>query len=149
MALNPCVRQILCSLSGTVLRSLNAIINTQIGVLQAQVLVFEAQLLQYDILAIPVQAAANVARETLTEVRNSALLIPLELIEDCLDLGLFNLNLQRSIDVVIAELDNLVGNLTRLLSFREELAAIIAELNGIIDQFQDILATIETCGLLT
>lgn len=144
--LNPCVRAVLCALSGTVLRSLNGLITVQIAQLEAQVLVFEAQLLQYDILAIPVQAAADIARSAISEVRNSALLIPIELIAGCFDLADFNQGLRRSLDFLTAELDSTLGNLTRLLSYRDELAAIVEELNGLIDQFQDIIGTIETCG---
>jgi hypothetical protein len=144
--LHPCTRAILCALSGTVLRSLNGLITGQIIQLEAQVLFLETQLVQYDILALPVQAAADIARAALTEVRNSALLIPIEVIAGCFDLADFNQGLRRSLDFLTAELDSLVGNLTRMLSLRDELAAVIEELNGLIDQFQDILGTIETCG---
>ena len=145
MALNPCVQQILCALSGTVLGSLNRLIDTQIAALQTQILIIEAQILQYDILTLPLEAAASLARTQIQNIRNSALLVPLNLIAGCTDLGDFNLGLQKSIDNAVADLDSIVGDLTRVLSFKEELNATVAELNGIIDQFQDILATIETC----
>lgn len=145
MALANCVKEILCTLGDFVLRSLQALINGQIAIVQAQIVTFQTQLIQYDILAIPVQASADIARTFVDQVRNSAFLIPLNLISNCVDLGDFNLNLQQSIDVGLAVFDDLIFEATRLLSFRDDLNAIVGELNALITQFTDISAVIDQC----
>lgn len=143
--LNPCVKQILCSLSDSALRSIQALIDGQVAILEAQIAVFQAQLLQYDILALPVVAVQQAANAVVQEVKESAYLIPLNLISQCVDLGFFNLNLQQSIDVALSTTNDLLFELTRLLSYRDELNAIVNELNAAIDQFTNISAIIDAC----
>ena len=143
--LNPCVRSILCGLSSAVLNSLQAVIDAQIALIQAQIVVYQLQLLQYDVLATPVQAAQQIAQTYVDKVRGSALLIPLSLISECVDLGTFNLNLQQSIDVALATADELLYEATRLLSYRDDLNAIVEELNTALTQFTDIKSVIGEC----
>jgi len=143
--LNPCVKQILCSLSDSALRSIQALIDGQVAILEAQIVVFQTQLLQYDILALPVQAVQQAANAVVEEVKQSAYLIPLNQISQCVDLGFFNLNLQQSIDVALSTTNDLLFELTRLLSYRDELNAIVNELNAAIDQFTNISTIIDAC----
>ena len=143
--LDPCVKRIICSLSDVALRSIQALIDGQVAILQAQIVVYQAQILQYDILAIPVEAAAAVAQLVVDKVREAAYLIPLNLITECVDLGDFNLNLNQSIDVAVSTAEDAIFEATRLLSFRDELNAIVNELNNIIDQFTDIRSVIDEC----
>ena len=145
MALNPCVKQILCGLSDATLRTLQSLINGQVAILQAQIVVYQTQLLQYDVLALPVEAARAAAQAVVDKVRNSAYLIPLNLISNCVDLGKFNLNLQQSIDVATAVADDYLYETTRLLSYRDDLNALIAELNAAVTQFTDISSVIDQC----
>jgi hypothetical protein len=143
--LNPCVKQILCSLSDAALASIQALIDGQIALLQAQIIVFQTQLLQYDVLSIPIEIAKAAADAIIDEVKESAFLIPLQAISNCADLGDFNLNLQQSIDVATAALDDISYEATRLLSYKEELNAIVNELNNAISQFTDIRGIIDQC----
>lgn len=143
--LNNCVKDILCTLSDSVLNSLQALIDGQVSILQSQIGVFQAQLLQYDVLAIPVQATQEAAQAVVDEVRSSAFLIPLNAISECVDLGNFNLNLSQSIDIAAADADAILGELNRLLSYREELNALINELNNAIDQFTAVSGIIDQC----
>jgi len=144
--LNPCVRQVLCGLSSAILNSLQAIIDGQIALLQAQIVAIQTQLLQYDVLAIPIETARAVAQTYVDKVRGSAMLVPLNLISNCADLGQFNLNLQTSIDQALAIADDLTYEATRLLSYRDDLNALVSELNGAISQFTDIKGVISGCA---
>lgn len=143
--LNPCVKQILCSLSDSALRSVKALINGQISLIEAQITVYQTQILQYDLLSVPIEAAQQAAQAVVDEVRDSAFLIPLNAISGCVDLGSFNLNLQQSIDVALSSADDLLYEAKRLLSYSEELNAIVNELNAAIDQFGSISTIIDQC----
>lgn len=145
MALDPCVKQILCSLSDTALRSVQGLINGQIALLEAQIAIYQTQALQYDILTLPIVAAQQAAQAIVDDVRNSAFLIPLNAISQCADLGGFNQNLQQSIDVALSAANDFLFEATRLVSYRDELNALVAELNAIIDQFGDISSIIDQC----
>lgn len=143
--LAPCVKQILCSLSDSALRSVQGLIDGQVAILEAQIAVYQAQILQYDILGLPVQAAQAAAQQIVDEVKESAFLIPLNAISQCVDLGLFNLNLQQSIDVALSAANDFLFEATRLLSYSEELNYLVSELNNAIDQFTNISAVIDQC----
>lgn len=143
--LSSCVKQILCSLSDSALRSIQTLIDGQIAILEAQIAVFQVQLLQYDILSLPIQASQQAANAVVQEVKESAFLIPLNQISQCVDLGIFNLNLQQSIDVALSTANDLLFEATRLLSYRDELNDIINELNTSIDQFTSISTIIDAC----
>jgi hypothetical protein len=143
--LNPCVKKILCGLSSAALNALQSVIDGQVALIQAQIVVYQTQLLQYDVLAIPVEVAQQVAQSYIDKVRNSAILLPLNLITECVDLGNFNLNLQQSIDVALATADDLAYEATRLLSYRDDLNAIVQELNAALTQFTDIKTIIGEC----
>ena len=145
MALNPCVKLILCALSGAALNALKSIINAQIAILEAQIVVFKTQLLQYDILAIPVEAVQAAANAVVSKVRSSAALVPLNVISQCADIGNFNLNLQQSITFALGTVNDVLGEATRLLSYKNELNALIALLENVINQFNEILDIIDEC----
>jgi hypothetical protein len=97
-------------------------------------------------LVIPVEATQAAANALIQQVRNSATLIPLNLITQCVDLGYFNLNLQQSIDVTLSAVNDTLYEITRLVSYKAELQAIVDALNASIDQFNAILNVIGSCG---
>ena len=146
MALDPCVKQILCALGAAVLGALNAVIQTQKALLTAQVVALQAQLLALDVATIPLEAARSIANEVLNQARTAATLVPFELIAGCVDLGEFNFSLTESIDSALREVNDLVDDLNRLLSFKEELQLLVDEFNRIIEQFDQILLAIQECG---
>jgi hypothetical protein len=139
------VKSILCGLSDSALRAIQALIDGQVALIQAQIIVIQTQLLQYDVLAIPIEATRAVAQAVVDKVRKSAYLIPLNLISECVDLGNFNLNLQQSIDAATAVADDYLAEATRLLSFRDDLNFLVAELNATLTQFTDIRNIIDEC----
>lgn len=149
MALDACVKDILCSLSDAVLRDLQVLIDGQITLIQAQITVFQAQLLQYDIITLPIQASQQAAQAVVNAARQSATLIPLNVIAGCADLGDFNINLQESIDVALGTSNDLLFEANRLLSFTDELNNLVTSLNATIEQFTDIQSIIDECLLGT
>lgn len=143
--LNPCVKQILCTLGDAALRSVQGLIDGQTALVQAQIVQYQQQALQYDVLGIPVQAAQAAAQAIVDEVKSSIFLIPLNAIANCADLGDFNLGLTQTIDVANSAAEDFLGEATRLLSYGDELNALINDLNNIIDQFTDIRSVIDQC----
>jgi hypothetical protein len=92
-----------------------------------------------------VVATQQALQSVVDEVKESAFLIPLNAISQCVDLGLFNLNLQQSIDVALGAANDFLYEATRLLSYSEELNFLVNELNNAIDQFTDISSIIDQC----
>jgi len=146
MALNPCVKQILCALSAPVLAALNAVISSQIALLRAQIVAAQAQLLALDITTAPLELARNIAQGLIDQAKAAATLVPFELIAECADLGDFNVNFVESLDALTADLNDIVDDLQRLLSFKEELQLLVNELEEVIEQFEGIQAVIEECA---
>jgi len=143
--LNPCVKQILCGLSDAALKGIQALIDAQVALIRTQITMFQSQLLQYDILAIPVQAARDTAQALIDKVKSSEALIPLNVVSGCVPLGKFKVNLMDTMNSATSVLDDVAFEATRLLSFRTDLNAIINELNAALIQFTDIRAVIDEC----
>lgn len=146
MALDVCVRNILCALSAPVLGALSGIIQTQRAALTAQITGLQTQILRLDVAAAPLEAGRVILNQSLGQLRAAASLVPLSLIEGCGDLGQLNINLVASIDQKTAELNETVDELTRVVSFRDELQTVVDEYTAIIEQFDEILLTIQECG---
>ena len=145
MALDQCVKSILCGLGDAALRSIQALINSQVALIQAQILIYQTQLLQFDILALPVEAAQAAVQSIVDEAREAAAIIPLNQISECVDLGEFNVNLNDALNLVLAGFDDITAEAISLLSYRDELNAIVEELNATITQFTDISGVIDEC----
>lgn len=143
--LDPCVKQILCSLSDAALRSIQILIDGQVALIQAQIVVFQTQILQYDVLGIPIQVAQQAAQAIVDDVKESISFLPLNAVAGCIDLGDFNLNLTQSIDVATSVANDFLNEATRLLSYGDELRGLVNDLNETIDQFTDISSVIDEC----
>lgn len=145
MALNPCVKQILCALGQATLNALNTLIVAQIARIDAQIAVFKAQILALDVLILPLQAVKSIAEAAVQAARQSLGLVPLSLIAGCVDLGDFNINLVQTLEDKNAELQDTLTDINRKISIREDLNALVAELDAIREQFADIRVTIAEC----
>lgn len=144
--LNPCVKEILCALSGAVLNALNTLITAQKTALVVQVTAFQAQLLTLDVATAPAEIARGLALDALNTARSAATLVPIGLITACVDLGDFNVDLVAAVDGLTADLNDTIDDLNRLLSFKEELQFLVNEFLRIIDQFSAIQLAIQECG---
>lgn len=147
MALDACVKQIICSLSAGVLGALDDAIDVQLAQLQGAVVAAQAQILKYDVLALPVQAANTAAQAALAQLKAFAGLVPSNLITGCTDMGNITIEMQRAIDGVAGPLNDYTQDLARLLSIREELNALVEEYNQIIDTLNQLKAVIAECAL--
>jgi hypothetical protein len=146
MALNPCVKEILCALGSAVLGGLSGLIQAQKVALEALIASFEAQILALDVLNAPLIIARNVALQALHAAESAAELLPLGLISTCADLGDFNINVSTALASTEAELNDIVDRVNRYLSFRAELQAAVDEFNAILEQFSQIELTIQECA---
>lgn len=147
MALDPCVRIILCGLSNAVLQAIRGLVQAQLAIVSAQIIALEAQVARYNILANAVQAGANIVVGEIQQIKATANLVPLALIAGCADLGDLNIGINQTIDNFTAGMEAFVQDATRMLSFVDELNLAIASLQATQTLFNEVLATISTCGV--
>ncbi len=140
-----CVKKILCGLSSAVLKEIQILIDGQLAILESAITALQAQILQYDILSIPIKAANTVFQAGITKIKKASTLIPLNWSIDCVDLGDYNLNVQQTVDLAATTADELISELSRLLSYKEELNALFTDLTKALDQFTDISDIIDQC----
>lgn len=141
-----CVREILCGLSQPVISALNGAIQALLLPIDAQILFVQSQLLMLDVVTLPISIAAEAIGGLLEQIRAAADILPLNLAVACIDLGSLNLNISAQIDRLTADLAEYEQKLTRMLSFKEELAAVIEALNQIKDQYLAVQLVLQTCG---
>ena len=146
MALEACVREILCGLSAATLGAVSSIINAQRAILQAQVAALQAELLVLDVATLPLQVAREAALTALNTARSAITIVPLDLIAGCADLGDFNIGIDASLNAATGAVVDIIDDLNRLLSFREELNLLISEFNATIDLFDEVLLVIQECA---
>ena len=141
-----CVYTILCGLSASVRNALQNVITSLTASLNAQIVAYRSALLVYDVAVIPLELSRSILNGLLDIARSAATLVPLEIIEGCADLGDFNLDIVTSIDVITAELNDVIDDLNRILSFKDELEFLINELSAVLDNFNDISLVLEECA---
>lgn len=142
----PCVRQVLCGLSRATLQALIAYIDVQVAAARVAIAALQFQILKFDILTIPPQALKAVAEQGLALVEQGLNLVPFAAIQDCVPLGDFNIQLRADIDRATADVRTILDDITRLLSFKAELQAIVDELNALIDLYEALKVQIALCG---
>lgn len=147
MALKPCVRSILCTLSQAVLGALDAIIQTSIALLTAQQATITAQLLALDVAALPVQVVFDQTTALIEETRSYANLVPLNILGACADLGDLATTLNDTLDEGLAEAQTIKNDIVGLLSFKEELAALNQEISDTLAFYEEIKNIIATCAV--
>ncbi len=145
MALEACVKQILCTLSDSALRKLQSIIDSQKALIQVQITAIQTQLIQYDIASKPVVMIKQAADLAIKEIQQTAGIIPLSMISGCGDLGDFNLNLKENMNTALQVYEDTAYELTRLLSYKEELNALVNDLNAMLDQYTEIRDIMDDC----
>jgi len=146
MALNPCVRTILCTLSNPALQVIENAVNAQITFAQTQIIVYQTQLAALEIQLIPLKAARRVAQQVVSTAIGVTQLIPLEIISDCADLGTFNINVSQLANRKLNDALALIDEFSRAISFQQELQLLVDELQGVVAQFEDLKLTIEECS---
>lgn len=144
--LNPCVRQVLCGLSKSVREALRALIAAQVAILQVQIAQLEAYSAYLDVLTLPVSAASSLAEQFIQQVKSAAQVIPLDLIGTCVDVGNLNRAIEDTLNTALQDVNVLTNDLNRLLSFSDEVGALIDDLNETLNLYNAILDIIDLCG---
>lgn len=145
MALDPCVRSILCTLSTPVLNSLRTLVTGQVTQITALLNVLQARSVTLGIQLIPVEIARDAAVAVLDESQSIINLLPVSLIEGCGDLGSLQQDLSDSVAQATAAVNDFADDATRLLSLQGEVSAEIAEVNARLARASEFLDLIDVC----
>lgn len=147
MAVERCVKDLLCALSGSTIDTLKGLITQYRAALATQITVLQTQLIKLDVLTLPQQLANELAQTAIQEVRSGADNIIANIpLADCLALSEVTEAIQTNIDVTLAEANAIVEDLNRLLSRRAEVEALIAALEEKRTLYLDVLTALDECG---
>lgn len=145
MALDPCVRRVLCTLGAPVLISVRATVQPVVPLLEALRAQLQARLALLQIQVIPIQLARDTALLVLEQAQSVANLLPLGIIEDCADLGDVNAKLARGVEQATSAVEDLADDATRALTIETDLSAEIAELTNTINDINEFLEELNFC----
>jgi hypothetical protein len=143
--LSPCA-QLLCGLSAPVRGVIKAALGAQKTLLQAELAPLQAQLLALDVATAPLAFAQSIAESALATARSALSILPTDIVVGCASLGQINVDLVTATDALTADVRAVLDDLNRLLSFQEEIRAVILEFEAIIDRFTALVDLIEVCG---
>lgn len=146
MALANCVQHVLCGLSAGVRSALVVLIKGYINQLQVYETLITARRAYLNILTAPIAIAKNVVDGVITQAKAGANIIPLDLIGDCFEVGQLNESIQANLNLVLVDANILATDLERLLSFGDELDAILVDVNSTIQFYESIIAAIDVCA---
>ena len=145
MALNPCVKDILCSLGAPALGALNALIvetESNLNSLKSQLQVRGVTLgIQESIIGTANQAVQS----TLEGAGSVTNLLPLASIQGCAPLGDLQQVLQGSVEQAAAAADELTTDAIRATSVSGEVNARIAEIDTELSFLQSVKDVINEC----
>ena len=143
--LQNCAKIILCGLSGAAQAQLKSLISTYVGVLEGQIGALEAQLVVLDILTAPVEIARNAANEVGNQVKQGLKIVPTGLVADCVGLNVIPETIERNVDIVLQDINLIATDLERLLSFRDEIEALIDDFREALEVYSQILTNFDLC----
>ena len=145
MALDPCVGNILCTLSTPVLVSLRTLVTGQVAQIQALLAQLEARSITLGIQVIPIQVSRDLALAVLDQSQSIINLLPISLIQGCGDLGQVQQNLTDGVTQATSAVRDFADDATRVLSLKTEVDAQITQLNAQLTEFNEFLAEITNC----
>lgn len=145
MALDPCVKAIICPLGSAVTGALNGIIASQVVFLQTQVATITAQLAVLEMQLLPITTAQSLANTALAAVRSAGNLVPMSVLAGCFAAGDMMLKLNASLDLSVAAVNRILNEANRTLSFKAELEQTRDEINATIAKLQEIQVAIGSC----
>lgn len=140
-----CVKVLLCGLSAATRNAIVALLNGYIGVLNAQVTTLTAELDVLNIASAPVALANSLVQSFINEVKAGANIIPFDLIDQCVEIGQLNEAIQVNLDIALVDADIIASDLERLLSFKDELTAEIADIQTTLELYVEAIATFDLC----
>lgn len=145
MALDPCVKDILCSLGAPALGAVNALIvstESNLNALKSQLQVRGVTLGLQNAAINTLNSAAQSTIEGAASVTN---LLPLASIQGCAPLGDFQGILSGSVEEASAAVDDLATDAIRAASIDDEVKARIAEIDIQIGFLNDVKSVIQEC----
>lgn len=145
MALDECLKTILCGIGSAAISMLESALQAQVLAAQAALAVIDAEIIQADILGAPFAVAAQLVQEVVDEAKGVLNIVPLNLIGTCTDLGELNVSIRQQIDDYTAEAVSVLNDAAALLSYSDELRALKAELQDLIAYYTDVKLVLETC----
>jgi hypothetical protein len=86
------------------------------------------------------------AEQTLTQLKAGASIIPLDLIGQCTDVSQLTLSIQQNIDLALSDINVIFNDITRLLSYKDDVEAAIEDLASVISVYTEVLGLLEICG---
>lgn len=146
--LSNCVKDILCGLSHGVRNALASLIRLFMAQIDAQIALLSAQLVYLDILSAPPQLAKVAVDAAVAQVKQYAQLIPFSLVAGCVGMSDLSLGVQANLDAITSTADIILDDLSRLLSFRDEIQAILEDLETIRDLYAEVLNQVSLCAVV-
>lgn len=143
--LNPCVKQIICTLSFPVLVALKAVIVGVQTQLQAFLAVLEARSLTLGIQLLPTELARDAANAVLQEAESVANLIPVGLIDGCVDLGGVQQDISSAMRQATAGVNDFADAAAQALSLQAATADEIASIRAKLDRLSAFNDVIDEC----
>lgn len=143
--LDPCVRNVLCTLSVPVLRSIDGIVTGILAQASATLAQLEARSLTLGVQEAAINSAAGLATSALDSTLAIANFLPLDLVEGCADLGDLQQQIAEASRRSTAAVNDLRDDAIRATSLKGELDADIAALRLDIDRFNLFQDTIQSC----
>ena len=143
MALHPCVKSVLRTLTGPALRSLRSLITANISTLQVLKAQLQTRLTKLQVQLVPIAAGRDAALAVLEQSRGVASILPLDVIRDCTDLGDLNAQMAEGIGQATAAVQDFADDATRLLTIKANLTAEIAKLDTLITRLNEWVAAID------
>lgn len=144
-SLENCAKIIICGLSAGVRNALAGIVKGYIAELDTYVGVLQAKLVYANIAVLPIQALSKAVTLAVNDAKAGANIVPLDIIGQCVGIGDINVAIQANLDVILADALVISNDLSRLLSFRDEINAEIASVQNTINFFQLVIAQIDLC----
>lgn len=140
-----CVEAVLCGLSASVRSAISALLQGYVTQLNIAIVALEAKLVYLDILTIPPQALKAFVDQAIAEVKAGANLIPFSAIGQCIEVGNLNVAIQQNLDIVLSDANIISNDLSRMLSFKDEVTAEIAQLQATLNTYTQVIALINAC----
>lgn len=145
MALDPCVKNVICTLSLPVLVGIRAVVVSSVAEMQSALNLLQAQSLTLGLETLPIALARNAATAVLQETQSIVNLLPLNLIEGCADLGTLQQDLSNGVSKATSAVDGWARDATRTLSLKAEVDLELDELAAAIGRQTEFLAALDEC----
>lgn len=146
VVLAQCAIELLCGLGNAAKSLVLEVLDKYIALLDVYIAALEAKLVYLDILTAPVQLAQSLVDSILNELRQYSTLIPFQLVEQCADLSKFTESIAATFDAISSSIRAVTTDLNRLLSFADEVRALIVDLKQVRATYRALLDSMLSCA---